>query len=46
LTPAAFLVAGLTGIEFGEYQRYTAPFLFAASVLMTIACTILGVFPL
>ena len=46
LTPAAFLVAGLTGIEFGEHQRYTAPFLFAASVLMTIACTILGVFPL
>ena len=46
LTPAAFLVAGLTGIEFGAHQRYTAPFLFAASVLMTIACTILGVFPL
>ncbi len=46
LTPAAFLVAGLTGIEFGEHQRYTAPFLFAASVLMTVACTILGVFPL
>jgi CitMHS family citrate-Mg2+:H+ or citrate-Ca2+:H+ symporter len=46
LTPAAFLVAGLTGIEFGEHQRYTAPYLFAASVLMTIACAVLGVFPL
>jgi CitMHS family citrate-Mg2+:H+ or citrate-Ca2+:H+ symporter len=46
LTPAAFLVAGLSGIEFGEHQRYTAPFLFASSVLMTIACTMLGVFPL
>jgi len=46
LTPAAFLVAGLAGIEFGAHQRYTAPFLFAASVVMTIACTILGVFPL
>jgi CitMHS family citrate-Mg2+:H+ or citrate-Ca2+:H+ symporter len=46
LTPAAFLVAGLSGIEFGAHQRYTAPFLFAASVVMTIACTILGVFPL
>jgi citrate-Mg2+:H+ or citrate-Ca2+:H+ symporter, CitMHS family len=46
LTPAAFLVAGLTGIEFGEHQRYTAPFLFAASVLMTITCTIFRVFPL
>jgi CitMHS family citrate-Mg2+:H+ or citrate-Ca2+:H+ symporter len=46
LTPAAFLVAGLAGIEFGAHQRYTAPFLFAASVVMTIACVILGVFPL
>ena len=36
LTPATFLVVGLTGIELGEHQRFTAPFLFAASVLMTI----------
>ena len=46
LTPASFLVAGLAGIEFGEHQRYTAPFLFAASVLMTIACVAIGVFAL
>ncbi len=46
LTPATFLVVGLTGIELGEHQRYTAPFLLAASVLMTVACVILGVFPL
>jgi CitMHS family citrate-Mg2+:H+ or citrate-Ca2+:H+ symporter len=46
LTPATFLVVGLTGIELGEHQRFTAPFLFAASVLMTIACVAFGVFAL
>jgi len=46
LTPATFLVVGLTRIELGEHQRYTTPYLFAASVLMTIVCTLIGVFPL
>jgi CitMHS family citrate-Mg2+:H+ or citrate-Ca2+:H+ symporter len=46
LTPATFLVVGLTGIELGEHQRFTGPYLFAASVVMTIACILLGVFPL
>ncbi len=46
LTPATFLVVGLTGIELGEHQRFTAPWLFAASIVMTIASVIFGVFPL
>jgi CitMHS family citrate-Mg2+:H+ or citrate-Ca2+:H+ symporter len=46
LTPATFLVVGLSGIELGEHQRFTAPYLFAASLLMTAACVALGVFPL
>jgi citrate-Mg2+:H+ or citrate-Ca2+:H+ symporter, CitMHS family len=46
LTPATFLVVGLSGIELGEHQRFTAPYLFAASVLMTVACVAFGVFPL
>ncbi len=46
LTPATFLVVGLTGIELGEHQRFTAPWLFAASIVMTIAAVIFGVFPL
>jgi len=46
LTPATFLIVGLTGIELGEHQRYTAPYLFAASVLMTLACVAFGVFAL
>ena len=46
LTPATFLVVGLTGIELGEHQRFTAPYLFLASVVMTLACVLFGVFPL
>jgi CitMHS family citrate-Mg2+:H+ or citrate-Ca2+:H+ symporter len=46
LTPATFLVVGLTGIELGEHQRFTGPLLFAASVLMTFASVLFGVFPL
>lgn len=46
LTPATFLVVGLTGIELGEHQRFTAPYLFAASVVMTFASVAFGVFPL
>jgi len=34
------------GIELGEHQRYTAPYLFLASVVMTIAAVVFGVFPL
>jgi CitMHS family citrate-Mg2+:H+ or citrate-Ca2+:H+ symporter len=46
LTPATFLVVGLAGLELGEHQRYTAPWLFAASVVMTVAAVACGVFPL
>ena len=46
LTPATFLVCGLTGIDLADHQRFTFPFLFAASVVMTVACVLLGVFPL
>ena len=46
LTPATFLVVGLTGIELGEHQRFTAPYLFAATIVMTFASVAFGVFPL
>jgi citrate-Mg2+:H+ or citrate-Ca2+:H+ symporter, CitMHS family len=46
LTPATFLIVGLTGIELGEHQRFTGPYLFAASIVMTIASVLFGVFPL
>src|SRR4030095_4626656 len=46
LTPATFLVVGLTGIELGEHQRFTGPLLFAATLVMTAAALAFGVFAL
>ena len=46
ITPATFLIVGLTGVDLGEHQRFTIPFLFGAAVLMTATCVILGLFPL
>jgi CitMHS family citrate-Mg2+:H+ or citrate-Ca2+:H+ symporter len=46
LTPATFLVAGLAGIDLADHQKYTFKYLFAASILMTVACIVIGVFPL
>lgn len=44
LTPATFLLIGLADIELGEHQKFTIPFLFAASVVMTLACVLCGIF--
>ncbi|NHV30243.1 CitMHS family transporter [Burkholderia sp. D-99] len=44
LTPATFLVVGLCGIELAEHQKFTFPLLFGASIVMTIACVVLGIF--
>jgi len=44
LTPSTFLIVGLAGIELGEHQRFSIPFLFAASVMMTLVAVVFGVF--
>ena len=46
LTPATYLLVGLAGVDLAEHQKFAAPFLLGASVLMTAACVVLGVFPL
>lgn len=46
LTPATFLVAGLSKIELGTHQRFSIPWLFSASVVMTLAAVLLGRFSL
>jgi CitMHS family citrate-Mg2+:H+ or citrate-Ca2+:H+ symporter len=46
LTPATFLVVGLCRIELGEHQKFSIPILWGASVVMTFACVLLGIFPL
>jgi CitMHS family citrate-Mg2+:H+ or citrate-Ca2+:H+ symporter len=46
LTPATFLVVGLTGIGLGEHQKFAIPYLFGATLVMTAAAVVLGVIPL
>jgi CitMHS family citrate-Mg2+:H+ or citrate-Ca2+:H+ symporter len=44
LTPATFLVTGLTGVELGEHQRFAGPLLFLASVVMALTAVAFGIF--
>ena len=46
LTPATFLLVGLTGVDLAEHQRFSIPYLLMTSWVMTAACVVLGVFPL
>jgi citrate-Mg2+:H+ or citrate-Ca2+:H+ symporter, CitMHS family len=46
LTPATFLLVGLTGVDLADHQKFAIPFLWGASVVMTLASVALGVFPL
>jgi CitMHS family citrate-Mg2+:H+ or citrate-Ca2+:H+ symporter len=46
LTPATFLLVGLCGIDLGEHQKFTFPFLWATSIVMTVAAVVLGLFPI
>lgn len=46
LTPSTLLLVGLAGVELGDHQRFTIPFAYAVSVVITIMAVILGVYPL
>jgi CitMHS family citrate-Mg2+:H+ or citrate-Ca2+:H+ symporter len=46
LTPATFLLVGLCGIDLGEHQKFTFGFLWATSIVMTVAAVVLGVISL
>lgn len=43
LTPATYLVVGLAGVELREHQKFSIPYLFAASLLMTAVALVIGV---
>jgi len=45
LTPATFLVSGLAGVELAAHQKFAFPFLYAASLVMALACVFFGIFP-
>ncbi|NMN04712.1 MULTISPECIES: citrate:proton symporter [unclassified Novosphingobium] len=42
LTPATFLVAGLSRIELGAHQRFAFPWLLCATLVMTVAALAIG----
>lgn len=46
LTPATFLVVGLSEISLAQHQRFTIPWLFAATLTMTLAAIVFRVIPL
>jgi CitMHS family citrate-Mg2+:H+ or citrate-Ca2+:H+ symporter len=45
LTPATFLLVGLTEVELGEHQKFSIPYLFGISAVMTFAAVLFGIFP-
>ena len=46
LTPATFLIVGLAGVELRDHQKFSFPFLFGATLFMTIVALLLRVLPL
>lgn len=46
LTPATYLLVGLTRVELAAHQRFAIPLLWGASLVMTLASVLFGVIPL
>lgn len=46
LTPATFLLVSLAGVDLADHQKFSIPVLWAASVIMTFAAALTGVFPM
>ena len=46
LTPTTFLLVGLAGVDLADHQKFSIPFLFCTSVLMTLAAVAFRLFPL
>jgi citrate-Mg2+:H+ or citrate-Ca2+:H+ symporter, CitMHS family len=43
LTPATFLIVGLAGVELRDHQKFSFPFLFGATLFMTMVALAMGV---
>lgn len=46
LTAATFILVGMTGVQFGEHQRFIFGWAFATTLVMTAAAMLTGVVPL
>lgn len=45
LTPATFLLIGLTGVDLADHQRHTFIYAFLTTLVMALVCILTGVFP-
>lgn len=45
LTPSTYLLTGLTGVDLGAHQKFSIPFLWGISIVMTIAGVLFGILP-
>jgi citrate-Mg2+:H+ or citrate-Ca2+:H+ symporter, CitMHS family len=46
LTPATFLLIGLTGIDLGDHQKFTFFYAFSTTIVMAIVSILIGLYPL
>jgi CitMHS family citrate-Mg2+:H+ or citrate-Ca2+:H+ symporter len=46
LTASTFLLIGLCGVDLGEHQKFSFGWLWATSIVMTIAAVVFGIFPI
>lgn len=46
LTATTFLLVGLTKVDLADHQRFTFLYAFLTTLVMTIACLLMGIFPL
>jgi CitMHS family citrate-Mg2+:H+ or citrate-Ca2+:H+ symporter len=46
LTASTFILIGLCGVQLGDHQRFVFWWSFSVTVVMTLACLVLGVLPL
>lgn len=44
LTAATFLLVGLAGVDLGDHQKFTIPFVFSITLVMTIVAVVTGAF--
>ena len=44
LTAPTFLLVGLAGVDLGEHQKFTIPFVFATTIVMTVVAVVTGAF--
>ncbi len=46
LTASTFLLVGLAGVDLGDHQKYTIPYVFSITIVMTVVAVLTGAFRL